>query len=65
MAFIHTLEIDHFRALNESTTYVVLINFGEREERIDLNTVTKGTDENLPNKMEIVVAGSLSSYAHG
>lgn len=57
--------IDNSRALNGSATYVVLINFGAREELIDINTITDGIDENLPAKMEIAAAGADSCYWQG
>ena len=56
---------NYFRALNGSTTYVILINFGAREELIDVNTVTEGIDDNLPTKMEIATAGADSCYWQG
>lgn len=48
----------HYRALNHSDTYVVLINFGARDEQIDINNVAN----NLPEEVEIAAAGSDSCY---
>lgn len=41
-----------------SDTYVVLINFGAREEQIDISELTK----NLPEELELAVVGSDSCY---
>lgn len=48
----------YFRALEKSDTYVVLINFGAREERIDISKLTK----NLTEEWELAVTGSDSCY---
>lgn len=62
---IYTVFSCNCRALNESDTYVVLINFGAREETIHIEPLTKGFVEHLPEELEISAAGAESCYWKG
>lgn len=53
--------IHYFRYLKDSDTYVVLINLGAREEKLDVSPVHK----ELPKNFEIVAVNPDSCYAEG